>query len=66
MMGGAYGGSFLLKGSALCVERDLECGAAPRCCQHWCRLFAILFANLYNKYNIGSVIKAIMNEKPKI
>ena len=39
----AYGGSFLLKGSVLFAECDLECGAAPRCCQHWHRLFAILF-----------------------
>ena len=45
----AYGGSFLLKGSVLCVECDLECGAAPRCCQHWHRLFAILFDNLCNR-----------------
>lgn len=43
------GGSFLLKGSVLCVECDLECGAAPRCCQHWHRLFAILFDNLCNR-----------------
>lgn len=39
----------MLKGSVLCVECDLECGAAPRCCQHWHRLFAILFDNLYNR-----------------
>ena len=45
----AYGGSFLLKGSVLFAECDLECGAAPRCCQHWHRLFAILFDNLYNR-----------------
>lgn len=39
----------MLKGSVLCVECDLECSAAPRCCQHWHRLFAILFDNLYNR-----------------
>ena len=46
----AYGGSFLLKGSVLFAECDLECGAAPRCCQHWRRLFVILSDNLYNRY----------------
>ena len=39
----------MLKGSVLCVECGLECGAALRCCQHWHRLFAILFDNLYNR-----------------
>lgn len=43
----------MLKESALCVERDLECGAAPRCCQHWRRLFAILFDNLYADGNMS-------------
>ncbi len=41
---------FLLKGSVLFAECDLECGAAPRCCQHWRRLFVILSDNLYNRY----------------
>ena len=43
----AYGGSFLLKGSVLFAECDLECGAAPRCCQHWRRLFVVLSVILY-------------------
>ena len=51
----AYGGSFLLKGSVLFAECDLECGAAPRCCQHWRRLFVILsdkqrFTRGYKRY----------------
>lgn len=41
---------FLLKGSVLCAECDPGCGADLRCCQHWCRLSAVLSDSLCNRY----------------
>lgn len=55
----------MLKGSVLFAECDLECGAAPRCCQHWRRLFVILSDNLYNRYALD-VVNQGMQEKQSI